>query len=302
MTLASGDLTTPARVINWLPNPPSLQSPLLPQLITSMTALIYNKLNRARLYQQVFTRTLDGVGNYQLVLPDWPVLSVTKVQMGAALVNPAPLPNPTTGVIPPPNYGYGYRIVPWSGNLPGDPGVLEFQNGYFWAGVQNIQVTYSAGYAIVNESATVPAAPEPFDVIVLQPQGIWCRDGGVTYANGTPLVAITSGTPTVGQYRAPTDTAPGTYTFAAADTGAKVLITYSFIPADLEEACIQMVAERVSYRDRIGVISKALGGQETVRFLRGSTSRLYPNDLPPEIMDMLQPYISVLPPAIGAPV
>jgi hypothetical protein len=64
-----------------------------------------------------------------------------------------------------------------------------------------------------------------------------------------------------------------------------------------------MVVERYSYRGRVGDISKSLGGQETIRYMRGNSGRPWntSSSLPPEVMDMIQPYISVLPPTIGSP-
>jgi len=106
MTLLAGDLTTPARVALWLPNVPSPAPGVVPMLITAETNLIYSKLNRARTYNQQFIRTLDGVGNYQMVLPDYPVTSITAVQVGSVLFNPFPLPNPQTG-LPISTFGYG---------------------------------------------------------------------------------------------------------------------------------------------------------------------------------------------------
>ena len=303
MSLLGGDLTTPQRVAVWIPNAPSLPSPILSQLITSMTALVYNKLNRARLYNQLFTRVFDGVGTMQLTLPDWPVTSVLSVQQGQALVPPSVVVAP--GQAQPINTspGYGYRFAPWQGDLPGNPAVLELVGGYFYPAPQSIRVTYQAGYLVANESQIVLATPGPYTVTVSQLQGIWCRDNGVTYSNGTPLVPVKAIT-AAGQYIPPVDATPGVYTFGAADQGAAVFISYSFIPADLEEAAIQMVAERYSYRQRVGELSKSLGGQETVRFTRGMPGQPWSSfsSLPPEVMDLIQPYISVLPPAMGAPV
>jgi hypothetical protein len=262
-----------------------------------MTAMIYGKLNRARLYSQTFVRTFDGVGNMQLVLPDFPVTGITALQQGSCLVPPAE-------ALPLGACSYGYRFVPWSGNLPGDVCVIEFVGGSFYTAAQNVQVTYQAGYLVANEPQTVSSLQGPYVATVLQQQGIWCRDNGVTYAvSGLPLTPVKAITG-VGQYIVPPDTSPGLYTFGSADAGAALLISYSFIPTDLEEACIQMVAERLSYRSRIGEMSKSLGGQETVRFLRGSAGRPYANvsALPPEVMDLISPYVSVVPPAIGSPV
>lgn len=303
MSLLGGDLTTPQRVAVWLASAPTLPSPIISQLIGSMTSLIYGKLNRARLYSQTFNRVFDGVGNMQLLLPDWPVTSITALQQGSAIIPPYPLGAPTTSISPPASFGYGYRFVPWAGNLPGDPTVIELLGGAFYTRPQNVQVTYQAGYLIANEAAIVPASPGPYTVTVLQPQGIWCRDNGVTYANGTKLTPVATIT-MAGQYIPPTDAVPGVYTFGVADASQPILISYSFVPSDLEEACIQMVAERYVYRTRVGDIAKSLGGQETMRFMRGNPGPPWGRtaSLPPEVMDLIWPYVSVTPPAIGAPV
>lgn len=267
-----------------------------------MTGLIYGKLNRARTFSQTFTRVFDGLGTMQIVLPDYPVTGVTSVQVGNAAVPPSALPTPP-GTLQPAgtSLGYGYRIIPWDGNLPGANATLEFNGGFFWQGAQNVKVVYQAGYLVQAEPAIVPATP--FEVTVLQQEGIWCRDNGVTYASTgvalVPVAAITA----AGQYIPPSDTSPGLYTFGTADASAAILISYSFIPAPLEEACIQMVAERYSYRSRVGDISKSLGGQETVRFARGAMGPPWSrqSSLPPEVMDLISDYISVVYPTVGAP-
>ena len=302
MTLLAGDLTTPARYAQWIGpgiNPAAIPS-VIGQLITSQTAQIYSKLSRARLFSQNFTRVFDGQGTYQIILPDWPVTNISLVQVGSSIVNPAPLPTVTNGVVNSTNSGtYGYRYVGWGGNLPGDPSVLEFVNGSWWPGVQNIQVTYTAGYLISNEAWSTFVTNQ---VTVLQPLGIWCRDNGVINTTTGAMMTPVASSPGPGQYVPPPDTSPGLYTFNAADVtgGLKVSISYSFIPADLEEACCQMVAERYSYRGRIGEISRALGTQETVRFMRGGLGR--GALLPPEVLALIDPYVSTIPPAIGAPV
>lgn len=291
MTLFAGDLTTPQRASVWMSSPPTLPSPILSQLIASMSSLIYSKLNRARTYSQLFTRTFDGVGNMQLVLPDYPVTSVISVYNGQMLVPSSVLiaqgetqPQGTQSY-------YGYRFIPWNGEGPGINAVLDYIGGVF-VGAQGVKVTYRAGYLVQNEGWVVPIGTPP-TITVLQPEGVWCRDNGIVYASsGVALVPVASA-PTVGQYIPPLDATPGLYTFNAADTEEALLISYSFIPAALEEACIQMVAERYSYRGRVGEISKSLGGQETMRYMRSG--------LPPEVMALIQDYISVVYPAIGSP-
>jgi hypothetical protein len=300
MSLGSGDLTTPARFGTWYPNLGSGSTAIIAQLISSCSQAIYSKLSRARTFSQSYTRMFDGVGTYQIVLPDYPVTAISLLQLGSQVINPATFPQPNQSVVPPANPGFGYRAVYWTGSLPGEPTVIELVNYYFWRGQQNVKVVYQAGYLTSAESATVPSTA-PYAVTVMQPQGIWCRDNGVMYSTGIALVPVAT-SPGRGQYIPPTDTSPGLYTFSSADVGASLLISYSFIPADLEEACIQYVAERYSYRSRIGELDKSLGGQETIRYLRGGRARSQFPDLPPEIEGLIMPYVSVIPPAIGAPV
>lgn len=302
MSLLGGDLTTPQRVATWMANAPNLPSPILSQLISSMSGLIYSKLNRARTYSQTFVRTFDGLGNMQLVLPDYPVTSITSVQEGQRLIQPSVIVPQGTAQPLGTSPGYGYRCVLWEGNLPGANATLEFKGGFFYTSPQNIKVMYQAGYLISNETWTIPISL--YQITVLQQQGIWCRDNGVVYAtSGEPLTPVASA-PVQGQYIPPPDTSPGQYTFSVADASEAVAISYSFIPSPLEEACIQMIAERYSYRGRVGEVSKSLGGQETVRFMRGGAGRPYSSTsaLPPEVMDLISDYISVVPPNIGAPV
>jgi hypothetical protein len=302
MSLFGGDLTTPQRVANWMPSPPALPSVIINQLISSMTGLIYSKLNRARTYNQSFTRKFDGLGNMQIILPEYPVTSITSLQIGTYVV-PQSVLVPSGSVQPAnTNAWYGYRCNTWQGDLPGENATLDFANGIYRNGAQNIIVTYNAGYLVSNENAQVPAIA-PYQITVLQQQGIWCRDNGVMYANGNTLTPVT-GTPTIGQYNAPSDSNPGLYTFSNSDAGANLLISYSFIPAALEEACIQMIVERYNYRNRVGDMSKSLGGQETVRFFRGNSGMPWgrTGSLPPEVMDLIWPYVSIVPPAVGSPV
>ncbi len=302
MSLLGGDLTTPERVATWMASAPPLPSSVLAQLVTSQSRVVNSALNRGFLYSRQVVSKFDSLGMMQLLLPQYPVTSVISVQCGNTLIQPAPqaIIGETAGV------NYGYRFIPWGGNLPGDPAMLEFAGGFFYGGPQNIKVTYVAGYLVQNEAQVVPSSA-PYVITMNQFAGIWCRDNGVAYAeSGAPLTPVTTLTGTAGQYLVGPDSTPGVYTFNAADAGSALLASYSFIPADLEEAVIQQVVERYNYRSRVGDISKSLGGQETVRWARGGMARgPWANSntgLPPEIMQMIWPYVSVIPPEIGAPV
>jgi hypothetical protein len=78
----------------------------------------------------------------------------------------------------------------------------------------------------LDEIATVPTTPF---TITVSNAAQFKQDWGVRYTNtGIPLTRVPSA-PVLGQYSVNTST--GVYTFAAADTGAAVLISYTFTVA-----------------------------------------------------------------------
>jgi hypothetical protein len=95
------------------------------------------------------------------------------------------------------------------------------------------------------------------------------------------LMAV-SGAPSAGQY----NVAGGLYTFAAADAGAGVLVSYGYIPAAINNACIEWVAERYRYRTRIGQSAQTVQGQQTASYSL--------KDMPDFVRASLDPYRSVV--------
>jgi len=85
----------------------------------------------------------------------------------------------------------------------------------------------TATSSIVNDyydttGSTIPTTP--YQVTPTVPaSGTWARDLGVRDASGNPMVAVASA-PTTGQY----SVAAGVYTFAAADTGKTVFISFAY--------------------------------------------------------------------------
>lgn len=70
--------------------------------------------------------------------------------------------------------------------------------------------------------APIPATP--FEITPTIPgSGTWTRDLGVRDQNGNPMIAVASA-PATGQY----SVAAGVYTFAAADTGKTVFISFQY--------------------------------------------------------------------------
>jgi hypothetical protein len=87
--------------------------------------------------------------------------------------------------------------------------------------------TVTAGtLAAVNSDVTGALIPAtPFQITVIPPStGVFAADLGVLDANQVPMTAVASA-PTTGQYSV---SALGVYLFAAADTGKKVFVNYSY--------------------------------------------------------------------------
>jgi len=269
------DLTTLANVKAWLTgNPPigATDDTLLGRLITSASRFILSTLARDSILPATWNDVMDGTDGDRMMLRRYPVTSIVSLTVcGSAVTASSPAPT-----------GAGYLLQAWQGIPPGRPQLMYRVGGYFPRGKQNVAVSYVAGYAIQGEAQTVPATP--FQLNALAPYGLFSGDRGVTYAvSGTALTKVAS-SPTIGQYAV---NATGQYTFAAADTNAAVLISYAFIPSDLEQACIEFVAERYRYKGRIGVVSESQGGHVSTSFSQ--------KDMSDAIRSMIEPFRNVIP-------
>lgn len=264
------NLTSLAGVTAWLGIKTPDDNALLTRLIGSASRAIHTHLQRPTLFQHAFNEVYDGAGRGRQVLRNWPVLSVGSLTVG------------TTTITPSASYGQsGFSLEPWDGYPPGRPQALNLSGYAFCAGQANVAVTYTAGYVTKNEPQAVPIAA-PFAAVATAPCGTWGADQGVAYTStGIALTPVT-GIPSTGQY----SVLSGKYTFAAADAGMSVLLSYSFIPGDVEQACVEMVGERYRTKDRIGENSKTLGGQQTVSY---STAAM--NDF---VKSLLQPFRRVI--------
>lgn len=258
-------LTTLSAVKSWAGVTTTNDDTLLTQLIGDASRFILSYLQRPTLFQYLFSDVYDGIGSHRQILRHWPVISVALLTIDDITV-------PTLTGIP----GSGYMLEPWDGFPPGRPQTVSLRGYEYSRGYSNVGITYTAGFVISNEPQTVPSSA-PYTVTVNAPFGAWAIDQGVTYANGTALSAVSS-SPATGQY----SVSGGSYVFAPGDAGASILISYSYIPSDVGHACMEMVGERYRYKNRIGEVSKSLGGQETMAFSQ--------KDIPDFIRTLLQPY------------
>lgn len=273
--MATGDLTTLAHVKSWLGITNENSDVLLQRLITSASRFIMAYLNRGSLARTEYNEVYDGYGHDFMLLRQYPLISINSIQFGAISITQPATGNPLRN---------GWVITPGD---PGNPSVgsqrVTLKNNCFPVGRATVQVSYIAGYQVTGEAHTIAAGAMPPAVAPVETMFTWNGDVEVTYDDGVPLTKVT-GAPNEGEY-AVSDI--GVYTFAAADIGETVLISYSYVPPDIEQACWELVGERYQYKDRIGVKSKSLGGQETVSFETEKMSSY--------IAAALQPYRRVVP-------
>lgn len=270
------NLTTLQNLKDWLQTSTNSDDALMSRLITQMSGMIYAYLQRSSLIQSDYTDNRNGSGNCRMMLSNWPVLSV-----GSVYVNNTQIPKAPIG--PNPSIQAGWFLSPWSGQPPGRAQTVDLHGYNFWQGLGNVSIAYVAGYVVQNEPQTIPMAAA-YGIIPNQFYGSWAADSGVAYASGAALSAVAVN-PAEGQYVAPIYGQTSGYQFSEADAGKAVLLSYSYIPAPIEQACIELCAERYQYRSRIGERSHSLGGSETVSYnLAG---------IPDAIGEMLRPYIDM---------
>jgi len=276
--MAASDLAVLADVKTWLAGSSGIGSTddaLLSRLITDVSGAITAYLGRPAVTPHSYSERLDGKGKTRMFLRNYPALQVTSLFIDNVVLPQAVAPGAGAPC------SRGYLLEPWDGFPPGRPQALDLFHATFRQGRQNVEVSYNAGYAVEGESQIIPAAPGPYTVTAAAPFGPWASDQGVTYNNGTPLVAV-SGAPGAGQY----NVSAGVYTFSAADAGADVLISYGYIPAAINNACIEWVAERYRYRARIGQSAQTVQGQ--------MTSAYNLKDMPDFVRASLDPYRAVV--------
>lgn len=247
---------------------------LLEMLISRTSRAILTYLDRPSILPDIYVERFDGGNEISILLRQWPVTSVVACTID--------------GVSIPPSDGFGaaasmgYVFDPAEALSPGRMQRLSLRGGQFTYGVQNISVTYYAGYQVTNEGGVVPSTA-PWQLNVLQPYGNFARDLGVTDTSGAPLAKVT-GTPATGQYACE----DGVYTFSAVDAYTPVLVSYGYVPADLARCCIDWAADQFQYRTRIGQHAKSLGGHESISFIV--------KDMPDFVRTVLQPYRRVVTP------
>jgi hypothetical protein len=222
------DLTSLTAVKGWLNVKSFDDDALLSSLISQVSGVILSYLSRPDILKRQWMDQFSATGQSARMLRNYPVISVASAtSCGQAI--------PSTS----------FWIEPDDGVPPGRMQMVNLTSGT----LQGLcQIVYTAGYCTTETHTGLNATVSAL-------YGSWTRDEGVTYVNGTTLAKVT-GAPSAGQYAL--GKIPGQYVLGE---NVPVLISYSYVPADLERACVDIVAERYKYKERIGQASKNISGE-----------------------------------------
>jgi len=231
----------------------SLSDGLMQRLVSSVSTYIQSMLNRT-IRNLPYIEYRSGTGGQTMMLLNFPITSVQNVQVDGITVPTRP---PISGAA-----AFNFVGFNWQGRGPSGYTFDQYRvmlSGYeFCQGFSNVIIDYAAGYLIEGEAQAIPAS------LTLNTLAHWnAGDRGVTYVDGTPLLNVALGTSLVqGQYSVD---ANGTYYFAAPDLGTTVLISYGYVPFDIEQAAVDMIGDWFKYRERIGTLSMGIESQ-TITF------------------------------------
>lgn len=242
-------LTTLAHVKTWLgiDQDNTDSDDTLNLLISGASAFILTYTNRNHFAVREYTEIYDTYGKNWLILRNYPAQSVSSIAFCGQTITTEATGNPRTN---------GYLLEKFE--QANGPQRLTLYGNCFPFMRSSTDIVYTAGYQI-SETYVVSSS----DPSTLRTDHVWLGGLEVAYEDTGILLELVSSTPAVGQYTLSND---GLYTFNTADGGKSVIITYSYVPDDIEQACYQLVGDQFKAKDRIGYKSKTLGGQETVVF------------------------------------
>ncbi len=252
-------LTTLAAAKQYLGVTSQGSDPLITRLIPSASSLVQNFCSRIFPITSYSGLLMDGSGSDTLVLPDYPIISVSSLTVDGVSI-PAASSMQSTGYV------------------SDDKAIFLASGQRIRRGRRNVQVSFQAGYRQTVQ-AVIPAGNSP--ALLVQDPGSPSTIYSITQASGTAMTS-TANSPASGQYQF----APPQINFAAADAGTSISIDMAFIPAAVEQACIEVVGLAVKRRDNLGIRSKTLA-QETISFDMSAINT--------SAVQALQPYRRVAP-------
>lgn len=282
-------LTSVANVKGYLAIGNTNQDALISDLITRESTALERYCSRRFAFFSG-TQRLNGTGTSRLALPQAPILTVSQVTICGTQNIPAST-GPTVA---------GYVL---EGPPPSGPTFLTLVEGCkFPQGLANVTVTWTAGWRATGNApvpAFVPAGNVTVGPVTLDAEqmtfsdsqptdiGFPTVDRGVVgvYANVSVTltsVAASANGPLTQQYSFDA----GVYTFNSVDAGVALSMTFDYVPADVEQACIEMVGLDLKQRDNLGVSSKTLAGESITYDKRNMIA---------SSAAMLQPYKRTIP-------
>ncbi len=268
---ATERLTTLEAVKEWLGITTDGSDAQLIRVIDAASQFALNYMGRDSLKSSTYTQNFKGNGKSSMLLRNWPVTSVSSVGIAGSLVTASQLGQ---GGLP----GQGFTI---SDNRAA-PQSVDLYGYSFWYNAP-CQIIYTAGFETTQSGViATPSAPETTTTVTPQNSGQWTGDQGVAI-DGVAAMLVDTIT-SAGQYAVD---AWGTYTFSGDDATRAYLISYDFVPWDVAFGATQTIGEWWKRKERIGVLSKVLGGQESITFTM--------QDLNDAVRSMFQPYRNVVP-------
>jgi len=249
-------LTTLAAVKEWLGLSTDDADMELARLIEAGSAYAYSYINRSSFAAHDVIENVRGNGKDTMLLRDWPVLSITSLGVEGKPIDPA--------TIAPLGFASnGYRVTDAN---TGSPQSVDLYGSTFWYRSQ-VQVSYRAGYEATEDyviEKTANEADPPVDIVVpIHPGTAGCWLVSFEVKVDDVEATLVTADPQAGQY---TLDKWGNHTFSMADVGKTATIRFGYAPWDISQAVTELVAESFRYKDRIGVKSKSLAGQETVSY------------------------------------
>lgn len=247
-------LTTLNAVKSYLTITSTAQDALITTLIARESALIEQWTGRTFPSVSNTRKRLNGTGGTIMVLPDNPIISVSELIIAGKTITAS-----ADGI--------------QSGFLFDDTALFMIGDR-FPAGRQNVQCSWEAGY-LAKESVYVPTGNVPTITPI---------------TGGTAVTVVSVNDDTTGLVMAQVGTAPasgqysfsaGGFTFNPAQYNHQVTMTYGYVPAPVEQACIEMVGLDLQQRSNIGINSKNLATESVTYEKKGISD---------SAMEMLKPY------------
>lgn len=271
--MASFDLTTVDAVNDWLNQASGTDSAEIQLAVTALSKKILNLTGRKSLNGvSSFSERYDGNGGNALLLRNYPIQAVSSLVIGGTTIPQSPDYQQQGWVIDDQGEQNTLRLIsggnnwsPYNGWGFGENGDVPSQwpNGCrglaFVRGIQNVAVTYQAGYldSAIDEAQNIPSSPGPYTVTAAN-AATWFADQGV------PGFTAVASNPGPGQY----SVSSGVYTFNAANQGAPVELNYTYgvTPEDLAQAVTVLVADNYRSRNWIAQLSVVQPGIGTTNY------------------------------------